>query len=184
MRRVALIVSAAAALFVAAAHAEEPAPFLGCYERVYDAAHLAAHKGQFAIRASLSVTDIVQEQKADKRNTFVANALFKVWIRGEKKSFDAPGACTAAGKTLICVGALSAAEADECKSKRDGLRDCRIDPNDAGSFKIETRPDGVLVSVMERLELLQEPYDGGPYLYFSPGNVENHAFLLKRIACK
>jgi hypothetical protein len=32
------------------------APPLGCYERVYDAAHLAAHPLQLIVRAVLSVT--------------------------------------------------------------------------------------------------------------------------------
>src|SRR5262249_54983310 len=30
-------------------------PLIGCYDRVYDAAHLAAHKGQLVARATLSV---------------------------------------------------------------------------------------------------------------------------------
>ena len=30
-------------------------PLIGCYERVYDAAHLVAHKRQLVVRATLSV---------------------------------------------------------------------------------------------------------------------------------
>jgi hypothetical protein len=41
----------------------------------------------------------------------------------------------------------------------------------------------VLVSIPKRLELLQEPHDGRPYLNFSASNVENRAFLLKKTAC-
>jgi len=84
----------------------------------------------------------------------------------------------------MCLGSLSAAEADTCKSKRDGVRDCRVDPTDAGSFTVEGRPDGLLISIQTRLELVPAPYDVGPYLSLSAGNAENRAFLLKTIACK
>ena len=81
------------------------------------------------------------------------------------------------------AGSLSAAEESTCKSKRDGLRQCRIEPGDAGGFKVEGKPEGVLVSIPKRLELLQEPYDVGPYLNLSSSNVENRAFLLKKTVC-
>ena len=51
------------------------------------------------------------------------------------------------------------------------------------SFAVEARADGVLVSVRERLELVPAPYDAGPFLYLSPRNAENRAFVLKRTAC-
>ena len=37
----------------------------------------------------------------------------------------------------------------------------------------------MMVTILRRLELVPEPYDGGPFLYLSPGNAENHAFALK-----
>jgi hypothetical protein len=40
------------------------------------------------------------------------------------------------------------------------------------------------VSIPNRLELLQRPYDGGPYLNLSSGNAENRAFLLNKAACR
>jgi hypothetical protein len=40
------------------------------------------------------------------------------------------------------------------------VHDCRI--NDPGSFDLEARPGGVLVSVHERLELVPAPYEAGP----------------------
>ena len=169
----------AASLVLAAsvAGAAEP-PLAGCYERVYDAAHLSAHKGQLVVRATISIT----ETKGFGA-PIVADAALKLWVRGKAKSFDSTGACTAKGDTLNCVGSLSAAEDTTCKSKRDGLRECRIDGSDAGGFKVEGKPEGVLMSIPSRLELLQNPYDVGPYLNFSASNAENRAFLLKKTDC-
>ena len=164
-------------LLAGAASAAEP-PLAGCYERVYDAAHLSAHKGQFVVRATLAITE-TKSFAAPK----VADAALKLWVRGKAKSFDSTGVCTAKGDTLNCVGSLSAAEDTTCKSKRDGLRQCRISSADAGGFKVEGKPEGVLMSIPARLELLQDPYDIGPYLNVSASNVENRAFLLKKTAC-
>jgi hypothetical protein len=63
------------------------------------------------------------------------------------------------------------------------VRECRIDSSEPGGFKVEGRADGILVSIAKRLELVQEPYDGGPFLNLSSSNVENRAFLLKKTAC-
>jgi hypothetical protein len=168
-------------LAASAAFAAEP-PLVGCYERVYDAAHLAAHKGQLVVRATISVT----ATKAFDA-PIVADVTLKLWVRGKgkglDKSFDSIGACSAQGNVLTCAGSLSAAEDSTCRSKQDGLRQCRIEPGDAGGFKVEGKPEGVLVSIPKRLELLQAPYDGGPYLNFSSSNAENRAFLLKKTAC-
>jgi hypothetical protein len=160
------------------ASAAEP-PLAGCYERVYDAAHLSAHKGQLVARATLS---IAATKGFDA--PIIADGALKLWVRGKDKSFDSTGACSAKGNSLACAGSLSAAEEPTCKSKRDGLRECRIDGSDAGGFKVEGKPEGVLVSIPSRLELVQDPYDVGPYLNFSSSNAENHAFLLKKTACQ
>ena len=177
-------IATVASLILAAgtAGAAEP-PLAGCYERVYDAAHLAEHKGQLVVRMTISIakTDAF-DQTGPK--PLIADGVLKVWLRGKDKSFDSIGACWAMGNNLACNGSLSAAETSTCKSRQDGLRDCRIDPGDAGGFKIEGKPDGVLVSIPDRLELLQRPYDGGPYLNFSSSNVENRAFLLRKTACQ
>jgi hypothetical protein len=160
----------------------------GCYERAYDAAHLAGHKGQFVVRLTLSVAPPSPAAVAAFRpeDRFVADGNLKVWVRGNGKSFDSLGACRAQGDGLRCGGSLSAAEADTCRSRRDGVRSCRVDPTDAGAFEIQPRPDGVLVTVRERLELVPSPYDVGPYLSISASNAENRAFLLRPApgACK
>lgn len=118
-----------------------------------------------------------------------ARADLRIWLKRQKPSFDSLGACRAASGGLSCGGSVSAAEADDCKSDRDGVhRNCRIiRAANAGAFGVVAQPDGVVVTIQRQLELVQAPYDGGPFLYLSPGNVENHAFALKpapEAACK
>jgi hypothetical protein len=171
-----------AAAVLPAGAATEP-PLAGCYERVYDAAHLAAHKRQLVVRVTLSVKPAAPETRIDK--THIADGNLKIWVRGKKQSFDSDGACWAEGDGLLCNGSLSAAEAETCKSKRDGVHECRMGGDDAGSFHIAGKPQGVLLTIRERLELVPAPYDDGPFLYLSPSNAENHAFLLNKTeACK
>src|SRR5262249_657124 len=150
-------------------------PPAGCYERIYGSAHLTAHKGQLVTRVTLLISAASPELQ---RDNFMAEGDLRMWVRGRNQSFDSLGTCRAEGDGLLCNGSLSAAEVDECKSKRDGIRQCRIEG--AGSFEVVGKPEGVLVTVRERLELVPAPYDSGPFLYFSPTNTENHAFLLKR----
>jgi hypothetical protein len=152
-------------------------PLAGCYERVYDPAHLAGHKGQLVTRATLSISVASPEML---RDNFIAEGDLKIWVRGIYKSFDSLGVCRAEGHGLICNGSVSAGEADDCKSKRDGVRQCRIYGPETGSFQVASRPDGVLVTIRERLELVPAPCHDGPWLYLSPTNAENRAFLLKR----
>jgi len=154
-------------------------PLLGCYERLYDAAHLAAHKAQLVVRATLSIKSAPQEWQTDKVHPSVATGDLKMWVSGRKQSFDSSGNCSVQGDGLLCLGSLSAAEADECRSAGDGVRQCRIVSND-GLFQVQRKAAGVLVTIRERLELVQAPYDGGPFLYLNPTNMENHDFLLPR----
>lgn len=182
MTRMFWMATAASLVLVgSAASAAEP-PLAGCYERVYDAAHLSAHKGQLVVRATISIAATKGFDQTGP-HPIIADGVLKMWVRGKAKSFDSFGACEAEGNNLSCGGSLSAAEDSTCKSKRDGLRQCRIDSSDPGGFKVEGKPEGVLVSIPKRLELLQEPHDGGPYFNFSSSNAENRAFLLKKIAC-
>ncbi len=167
--------------------AAEAPPLAGCYERVYDAAHLSQHKEQLGVRATLLIEAETFGEQAGQANPIIASGVLKIWIRGRPQSFDSIGACWAEGNGLMCNGSLSAAETPTCKSRRDGVHECRIDPGFAGSFKVEGKPEGVLLSIHERLELVPAPYDGGPFLYFSPTNAENHSFLLTKKtpeACK
>lgn len=164
------------------ANAADVPPLAGCYERMYDSAHLAQHKGQLVTRVSLSIAAAKIPMGTDSGRAIIADGMLKMWVRGQRQSFDFIGACRRDGEGLACGGSLSAAEADTCKSKRDGVRDCRVDPTDAGAFKVDDKPDGVLVTIPARLELVPAPYDGGPFLTLSRDNAENHAFLLKLVA--
>lgn len=162
----------------AASAARAEAPALGCYTRAYDAAHLAAHKGQIVKEAWLEI----EASKDTPPYPFRATLQFSV--KGQAKStFSTFGACKADGGGLLCNASLSAEEKDLCKRQGDGVRNCRIDYEHSGSFRIAATPDGVLVTLAERLEMPGRDN----YLYLSPSNVENHAFALKPApasACK
>ena len=169
------------------AAAEVPAP--GCYERLYDAAHLAAHPGQFVVRATVLIKQPDAAEAAALGASYAARADFRVWVKGQKPSFDSLGACRGASGGLSCEGSVSAAEADNCKTDRDGVHgNCRIiRAANTGAFGIVAQSEGLVVTIQRQLELVQAPYDGGPFLYLSPGNMENHAFALKpapEAACK
>lgn len=153
-------------------------PMAGCYERVYDAVHLRQHKGQIVRRVQLSV----------KPSNFGAgfppiSGELIFWVIGHKQSFSSSGACEERSGALRCNGSLSAAEADDCKGKHDGVRDCREPSGDAGSFRVTEKPGGVLVTITARLEVAESNEDAGPpFLYLDPGNAENHSFLLPKAA--
>jgi hypothetical protein len=170
-----------------AASAEAPQP--GCYERVYDAAHLAAHPGQLVTRATVLVKPTDAATKAAVGPSRELDAILRFWVRGQKQSFDSIGSCQPANGGLACAGSVSAAEDDQCKTDRDGVRNhCRlIGAVNDGAFGVTAQSDGLMVKILRRLELVTAPYDGGPFLYLSPGNAENHAFALKPApdqACK
>jgi hypothetical protein len=121
-------------------------------------------------------------------NNIIAEGDLKIWIRGRTQSFDSLGACRPEGDSLLCKGSLSASEADTCKFERDGIHQCRIREAtlQSGSFQVVRKPEGVLVTIRKRLELVPAADDSGPFLYFSPTNAENRAFLLERASgvCK
>jgi hypothetical protein len=171
-----------------AAHGAEPPPLAGCYERVYDNAHLAAHKGQMVVHARLVIDAGDFPSDSGEVRPMIAAANLTMWVRGAKQSFYSSGACWAEGKGLLCNGSLSAAEMDGCKTKADGVHDCRIYwPEAAGRFRISPRPSGVVVNIPGKLELSETDSDSGPFLYLSHSNTENHDFLLKSApasACK
>jgi|SRR5215471_3777263 len=66
-------------------------PLIGCYERVYDAVHLAAHKSQLVVRAMLSIKSSPPEWQTAKVHPFVATGDLKMWTNGRKQSFDSSG---------------------------------------------------------------------------------------------
>lgn len=172
----------AALLTAFLAHAAPP-PLAGCYERVYDAPHLSAHKGQLVVRARLKIEAEDWPNAAGDAHSIIAAARLKVWVREKKLSFDSFGACWAKGDGLVCNASLSAAETDACETTADGVRDCRINwPEAAGSFRLAPRPGGILLTIPERIEIPETGGDSGPpFLYLSPSNKENRAFALKAV---
>jgi hypothetical protein len=182
-RRAALLICALVAgqgRGAAQTEATTPVPFGGCYERIYDSAHLAAHRGQIVRHVRLSVGKTSMPETPGDKQPIVADALLQIWAGGEKRSFGSIGACFEEGEALMCNAALSAQETELCKNQADGVRQCRLSMDDSGSFQLAPRPGGLLLTVRERLELAGS--EGGPWLYLKPDNAENHAFLLQRIS--
>lgn len=151
----------------------------GCYERAYETKHLKAHKGQFVTKAEVDIQPARSEQLQDKKWGIVANADLRIWVKGYKKPFTSYGACSVKNGALDCGGSVSAAEEDQCGSSKPGVHKCRVDLGDAGDFRIETRPEGVVVSIIKRLELIPDGSDTGPYLNLVSSDGENSDFLLK-----
>lgn len=178
-RKQVLVLAAALAVSAGGARAQS-APFEGCYERVYDDDHMKTHRGQIVrrVKVKIGASAFGKPEPGDK-TPIVADAAVMIWVGKRKTSFDSLGACWTEGDTLLCNASLSAAEIDACRKKTDGIHECRIDSSNAGSFKIERKPEGLLLSVRERWELPQAASDVGPYLYLSPSNRENHDFLVK-----
>jgi hypothetical protein len=174
----AIFVSVMTPAFVAA-----EVPLAGCYEHTYDAPHLAAHKRQVVTRAIvwIKATDL---PRTPDFGDIIADAYLLMSVRGSKDKFVSHGSCWTTKGGLSCNGSLSAADADTCKVKTTGARDCRVNLADAGGFDVAARPEGVIVKISERLELVQKPYDGGPFLNVSGKDPENRRFLLKPAPAK
>lgn len=178
--------AAAAICLAAATQARAETPLAGCYERVYDEAHLAAHRRQIVrhVRLKIAPTSVSPSEGGDKPP--VADAPLQIWAGKRKTSFDSFGVCWTEADGLVCNGSDSAAETRVCKTKTPGVRDCRIESAHSGRFRIAPRPQGALVTVLETLELPQTGSDVGPFLYLSSSDPENRDFLLKSspAACK
>ncbi len=169
---------AAAMLFVVAARvgAEEIVPLSGCYVRAYDAAWLKTPPGQLVSRVTLNVTKTSVPETPGEKQKVLADA--QLVLRVSETSFSTIGACYWDKIGLVCNASLSADEGRLCKTKEDGVRACRLSTDDSGSFEIAQKSAGLLLTVKERLEL-PGPLDKGVFLYLSPENRENRAFLLK-----
>ncbi|WP_457796351.1 hypothetical protein [Methylocystis sp. S23] len=176
--RIGLLAAAGLAHFAPPAQAEEIVPLSGCYERIYAAAWLKAHPGQIVRRVTLSVTKTSAPQTPGEKQPILADAMLATW--SGKTTFSTIGACYWERLGLVCNAALSAEETRLCRTKADGVRDCRLSMTDSGSFELAQKPEGLLLTVRERLEL-PGPTDRGSFLYLSPENAENRAFLLQPV---
>lgn len=96
-----------------------------CYARTYDAKHLAAHPKQKVVH--FFVTRSAADQGAPPKSFDLS---FGFRLKGSTDSFASEAGCAAKGD-----GALCSAEGD------------------GGQFRLTPRPDGLLVTVVERLEL-------------------------------
>lgn len=156
---------------------EGPAPLLGCYERAYDAAHLAAHKDQIVARATLEVMPRTPEMASSGA---VAIGDLRLWGRTGSDSFQSYGTCYSEGSELSCAGSSSAYEADTCPAGKDGVTSgCGRPGYEAGTFRLEPRHEGVLVSITKPIEISGLVTESD-FLYLSPGTRENSRFLLQR----
>jgi hypothetical protein len=143
--------------------AAEVTPIAGCYEIFFDTKYLGAHKGQIVTRA-LALIKATDMPKSPEYRQITFDADIELSVKDTKDYFISHGSCWAIKGGISCNGSLSAADADTCKIKTTGLRDCRVSMADAGGFKVASRPKGVIVTISDRLELVQRPYNGGPFL--------------------
>lgn len=176
------LLSCVCALAAAPASAGAP-PLAGCYMRVYDAAELKTRPGQLVGRAQVSVVRTAVPETPGETEPVVADALLALWS-GET-AFTTIGACHEEGASLVCNAAGSDEKKPICQTREDGVRNCRIALAEPGSFRLAQTPEGLLLTVRERLELPGP--EGGPYLYLDPDNAANRAFLLRpapEAACK
>jgi|GEM_PF-1349303 len=176
LRKPLRLAAVAAGLALGAGTATAATPLAGCYARSYEAAHLLQHKGQIIRRVQL----VIKPSNLGAGAPPVSGDLI-FWVIGHKQTFSSFGACTEKAGALRCNGSDSAAEADPCKGQHDGVRNCREQSGDIGSFRVTNKGDGVLVTITARLEVAASDEDAGPpFLYLDPGNAENHAFLLPK----
>jgi hypothetical protein len=149
--------AAAAALFAASmpAGALAAAPAMGCYARVYDAAHLAAHPKQTV--SSLAVA--LKPLTGQGAYVVTASAVFR--IRGKS------------GRQYV---------GGDCSRNGDVVR-CYMD-DDAGEFDAVRTAAGVKVTVTASLRLAgagqASDESEGPYV--DPANPEDRVFLLSPAA--
>lgn len=160
----------------APARAGEVVPLAGCYERAYDAGWLKAHPRQFVGRATLLVTRTSVPETPGETQPILADALLVLWA-GET-AFSTIGACYWDKVGLACNASLSEVKAPLCKSGGDGPRVCRLPDTNPGVFEIAQKSAGLQFTIRERLEL-PGPTDGRAFLYLSPDNPDNRAFLLQ-----
>jgi hypothetical protein len=144
----------ATGLVLAAAATAAPAlaadDWSGCYVRVYDDAHLKAHRGQ-------KVTSIRLKLEPMKNDPWVASALLTITVRGHAARLYDGGDCTA---------------------KAGGL-DCGMD-EDAGAVTIARSGRNMLLTVTADLRLNRKDQateeSTGPYL--RAADPEDRTFLL------
>lgn len=158
---------------------EEIIPLAGCYERVFDAAWMKAHRGQSVQRITLLVTKPAAPETLGENRRILADALLVMWVKDE--GFSTIGACAWEKTGLACAASLSERRAPTCKSGADGLRDCRMPAADAGVFELSQKTAGLTFTVQDRLELAG-PLDGRNFFYINADNPDHRSFVLQAAA--
>jgi hypothetical protein len=128
-----------------------PGPLSGCYERSYNAGHLAAHQGQRVRKVILALTALRGHEP------WVASFSLELALRGRKGLASLSGDCTKDGNSLSCAG------------------DC-----DTGAFHLARAPHGkLLLTISGRLLLQRNGCDEENYEELTQDE-ENTSLLLGR----
>lgn len=164
-----------------AAHAAS-LPKVGCYKRDYDSKHLLAHKLQYVRKITLGIEPLRPEQIASAHGDIFNNADLRIWVKGSTSVFETFSVCREKDGGYECTGHDRANEHQTCKENTPGVHNCRT-PARAETFRIEQRPEGVLITVPVGLEL--DAGETGPYLNLMFSDRQNSKFLLSSAgACR
>lgn len=155
---------------------EEIIPLAGCYERVFDAAWMKAHRTQSFSRVTLLVAKPTAPETPGEPRPILADALLAMWVTDV--AYTTIGACAWEKTGLSCVASLSERRAPTCRSGEDGLRDCRLPSGETGAFDLAQRGAGLILTVRERLELAG-PLDSQSFFYINADNAAQAALSLQ-----
>jgi hypothetical protein len=166
----------AALLLPTPAFPEEIIPLAGCYERIFDAAWMKAHRNQSVARVTLLVTKPAAPETPGEPRPILADALLAMWVKDT--AYTTIGACAWEKTGLSCAASLSERRAPTCRSGEDGLRDCRLPAGDTGAFELAQKGAGLTLTVRERLELAG-PLDSQSFFYINADNAFQAALTLQ-----
>lgn len=151
------------------------APPFGCHSQVFDARHMRAHPGRIVRKVTLDIAPPRPEQLASGPTQIISTAHLRMWAKGSRAVFESFGVCSEVAAGFECIGHDKANEHITCKTGTPGVHKCRT-PARAETFRLERRPEGVLVTIPIGLEL--DAGETGPYLNLMASDRENSAFLV------
>ncbi len=147
-------ISAALAFVAVAAPSFAASGYEGCYLKTYDAAHMAAHRGQ-------TVTSLRLKVSALDNAPFIASTAVTVTLRGRRTRYFTGGDCTL----------------------DSGVFNCGMD-EDAGAFILAHAGADLRLTLTGsfRLNRANQSSDESNGPFVKDSNPEDHTFLLKRVA--
>ena len=160
----------------ASAPADSSRPANGCYKVVYDAKHLRTHKGRFVRKVTLKIEALRPAQLRSGHGDVVGNADLGIWVKGHRQAFLSYGACREKDGGRDCTGHDLANEHRNCERTTPGVHRCRTPRGTTGKFRLETRTEGVLVTIADVFQLSAS--ETGPYLRLVASDRDNSMFLL------